>query len=162
MNIEEIMLEISHCFEIEEEVVSDRLYHSVEELNFAFSDNVVWEDNCRRKNLGIILYSLGKYISIMTIKWGLANIDLEMQLVNFELLLLSVMPEEWRFHIQYKKERIESYFYSFTQKQSNSIELFFSYIVNIGIFPYLHDELIEVVNFWNSMSSDANMHPEPK
>lgn len=82
MNIEEIMLEISHCFEIEEEVVSDRLYHSVEELNFAFSDNVVWEDNYRRKNLGIILYSLGKYISIMTIKWGLANIDLEMQLVN--------------------------------------------------------------------------------
>ena len=159
MKIDEIILKISCSFEIEEEVVNDRLYHSIEELNCAFSNNVLWEDNIRKKDLGIILYSLGKYISILTKEGKLENIDLEKQLINFESLLLAVMPMEWRFHIPYITKNIESFFYSFTNEQAHSIELFFSYMISICVFPYIHDELIEVFHFWNSMSHNANSLP---
>ena len=147
------MLKISSCFGIEEEVINDRLYHSSEQLNLAFSNNVIWEDSDRKRDLGIILYSLGKYISILEESSNLENIDLEMQLNNFELLLLSIMPLEWRYQVPYKKNKIESYFYSFTSEEAKNIKSFFEYIFTLGIFPDIHNELIEVINFWDNMSS---------
>ena len=160
MNITKIMFKISFSFDLEEEILNDdRLYRTEEQLNIAFSENVIWEDNTRKRDLGIILYSLGKYILNLNASGILTNIDLDLQLFNFELLLLAIMPSEWRFQIPYKKGNIEPYFYSFTSQQAEDIALFFSFILSHGIFPDMHDELTEVVNFWNSMSSGAYDHP---
>ena len=158
MNITKIMFKISFSFDLEEEILNDdRLYRTEEQLNIAFSENVIWEDNTRKRDLGLILYSLGKYILNLNASGILTNIDLDLQLFNFELLLLAIMPSEWCFKIPYKKGYIEPYFYSFTSEQAQNIALFFSFILNLGIFPFMHDELTEVVNFWNSISSGANI-----